>query len=105
MVRADSISARGMHALAKQLLHPGSASDSLAIAVQDRIEAIDGVYQRVAILPRDRLVHRGVATGQAYHAALPWPSERRIGALLNRFGKCLADLEGQAPGQRHLLIM
>src|SRR5437763_6019843 len=95
MVRADSTSARGMHALAKQLLHPGSAGDSLEIAVQDRIEAIDCVHQRVAILPRDRLVHRGVPAGQAYHAAISWPSERRIGVPLNRFGKGRADREGQ----------
>src|SRR6267143_6310609 len=94
-----------MHGLAKQLLHLVSAGDSLAIAVQNRIEAIDCVHQRVAILPRDRLVHRGVAAGQAYHAAIPWPSECRIGVPLDRFGKGRADREGQMAEQRHLLVV
>src|ERR1700682_672200 len=102
---ADSTSARSMRALRKELAHPVTAVDAVAVLVQDLREAIDRLDEWATIGRRDVLVEGGVTLGQADHASKPGAAEPWISKGPHRLRVGDAEGEGQMAEKRQLPVV
>src|SRR3989475_1041171 len=105
MVRADSTSARGMHALPEELAHALTALDALAVVAQDIGKAVDSLDQGAAVRGHDVLVEGRVTLGEAHHASKSRTTKSSIRNRPHRPGVGDADGERQMTEKGHLPVV
>src|SRR5256712_6678848 len=105
MVRADSTSARGMHALPEELAHALTALDALAVVAQHIGKAVDSLDQGAAVRGHDVLVEGRVTLGEAHHAPKSRATKSCIRNRPHRLGVGDADGERQMTEKGHLPVV